>query len=309
MKREKVIISESTGDDLKELIASFNYDIINVNNFDEALHSALKFPPSLIIGDFSTFDRSVNEVCSFFKQHVFFRHIPVIIVSDNNSLQARIKAAESGASDYILKPFEKEEVVARINRSIRDMKNALNANPLTRLPGNLAIQDRLETVITDNENYAVAYFDLDNFKSYNDSYGYAAGDKIISETSNLILDCREYYDNNAKDIFVGHIGGDDFLVVAPDSLIEEFCERFITRFDRFIKTQYDKDTAERGFMIGRDRQGKTVKFPLVSVSIAIVVNEGGEKYQHVGEIAGAGAEIKKYLKGLNGSNYLVDRRS
>ncbi len=305
--KEKVLIPNLSDHALEDLLKNLDYHLVPVHSVEEMIRRALREDPSLIIGDFSHWG-TLWDACERVKNHVMVRHIPFIVLSDKDNVQDKIKACESGATDYIVRPFQKEELAARIKRSIKDMRGALNANPLTRLPGNLAIQENLEKIIADKKNLAIAYVDIDHFKSYNDLYGYTAGDRVISFASNLLLECRD--ECGAEDsIFVGHVGGDDFLVVAPEPLIEPFCISYISKFDAMAPLHYDEATRKQGLILGRDRKGQPMTFPFISVSIAIVVNEDGNKFQHIGEIATAGAEIKKYLKKFPGSSYLIDRRT
>lgn len=308
-KREKIFLSESQGSELKELLNQMDFDIVDVHSFDEIMPKALNINPSLIIGDFARMGKPVGEICQALKNNFMVRHIPFVVVSQNGDMSEKIKAVESGVSDYILKPFQSEELIAKINRSIKDIRNALNANPLTRLPGNISIEEHLEWMIANQKPMAVCYFDIDHFKSYNDLYGYTAGDRILSSTASLILQCREEIQPHSEDFFVGHVGGDDFIAICPENVAEKFCKNFIARFDSMVPMQYDRETAERGFILGRDRKGRVCAFPLVSISIAVVINEGGCKFEHIGEISSAGAEIKKFLKSRPGSSYLIDRRN
>jgi GGDEF domain-containing protein len=303
-----VLLAERQGRDVARLLRRLDCRIIPVRAYDEIFGRVLEENPALIIGDFDGMGRPVHQICRELKNHVTARHIPLIVVTKNGAVQDRIAAAESGATDYIVKPFERKEVLARINRIIRDMRYALNANPLTRLPGNIAIQENIARLLELKQPFAVLYFDIDHFKSYNDLYGYTAGDRVISMAAGVLLRCREEIGGLAESSFVGHVGGDDFIMICPEESAEAFCRRYITRFDCKVPGLYDRDTAKRGFVIGRDRRGKVASFPLISVSIAAVVNERGGKFRHVGEIASAGAEIKAYLKNQPGSSYLIDRR-
>jgi GGDEF domain-containing protein len=306
LTKEKILIPNFPDPNLEDLLRGMDYHLVPVHSVEEMIHCALREDPSLIIGDFSHWG-NLWDPCERVKNHLMVRHIPFIVLSDKDDTHDKIKACESGATDYVVKPFLKEELSARIKRSIKDMRGALNANPLTRLPGNLAIQENLEKILLDKKPLAIAYLDIDHFKSYNDLYGYTAGDKVISFTSNLLLECRDHY-GTENDIFVGHIGGDDFLVIASESLIESFCLNYIAKFDAMAPFHYDEKTRKQGVILGCDRKGQSMTFPFISISIAIVINENGDKFKHIGEIATAGAEVKKYLKKFSGSCYLIDRR-
>ena len=129
-----------------------------------------------------------------------------------------------------------------------------------------------------------------------------------SHAARLMLSIIQDLKWDNEDTFLGHVGGDDFIFIGREEQTEMFAKMLTTRLDQTILKFYDQKTKNRGYVLGRDRQGRTTTFPLVSVSIAVVVNCQGIKFNHVGEIAAAGAEIKAYLKRIAGSAYLVDRR-
>ncbi|MBN2144463.1 MAG: diguanylate cyclase, partial [Candidatus Aureabacteria bacterium] len=302
--KEKVLVVEEPESELRNILLNMDYHLIDAVSIEEIMRHAQNENPALIIGDFIRLG-SIGNVCQQVKNHWSSRNVPLIVVSENNRVEDKIAAAENGASDYIVKPFEHvEEVTARIRRSVQNMKHALHANPLTLLPGNLVIHEMLNKMIHMKKSLAVCYFDIDHFKSFNDLYGYAAGDRIISMAASLIRDCCEGV--QMKDFFIGHIGGDDFVMISHPEKMEQFCKRYIREFEERVPAFYDKETVKRGFILGRDRKGYVTTYPLVSISIAVVINEGGQKFRHIGEIACHGAEIKKYLKTIPGSSYLID---
>ena len=296
LSEKKILFTDTSDKKLKKLISRMDYEPIEFFSLEEMMSKAVKEHPSLIIGDLSQMGKPIHEVCQLLKNDILVRHIPLIIVSKKNAIHDRIQAYENGATDYIIHPFEEKEITTRIKRSIRDTKLALDANPLTHLPGNISIHENLERLLKEKKPFAVAYFDIDHFKSFNDFYGYTQGDQIILLSSHLLLECREKSGDFKKDIFVGHVGGDDFVVIGPEKTMESFCMNFISQFDASIINYYDPETAKQGFILGRNRKGEMTQFPLISISIAIVINNEGKKFSHIGQIASSGAEIKKYLK-------------
>jgi len=188
---------------------------------------------------------------------------------------------------------------------LRRTKRDLDANPLTRLPGNVAILNELSSRIEDKKAYAVCYVDLDKFKAYNDKYGFEHGDDVIRETARILLASAKEY-GNPQD-FVGHIGGDDFVVVTTPNLSDKICEKIIRDFDMFSPSFYNQEDRKNGFIVECDRQGKIQKIPLLSVSIGVVTNETRD-ITHVAQIGEIGAELKKAAKSLEKSNYVKDKR-
>lgn len=182
---------------------------------------------------------------------------------------------------------------------------SLDASPLTRLPGNIAIERVLNKRLDSSETFAVCYADLDNFKAYNDRYGYIKASELIKITGEIIY---ETVKNHAgEDAFVGHVGGDDFVMVVDAEKVAEVCEAVIKKFDQEIVKHYTPEDVARGAIEGVDRYGVARVFPIMTISIAVVICRQGE-FDSVVEIAKATAEIKDYVKGMPKSNYFMNRR-
>jgi diguanylate cyclase (GGDEF)-like protein len=181
----------------------------------------------------------------------------------------------------------------------------LDASPLTRLPGNIEIERILNKRVHEGKPFAVCYVDLDNMKAYNDVYGYIKGSEVIKMTGDIIL---EVVRNNAEeDAFVGHIGGDDFIIVLDYENISFICEEVIKHFGEGIVNHYNSQDLARGGIEGIDRYGTLRSFPIMTISIAVVICQEGE-YESAVDIAQTTAEIKDYVKGMSGSNYMINRR-
>jgi diguanylate cyclase (GGDEF)-like protein len=205
----------------------------------------------------------------------------------------------------ITSPFEPKELLARIRMVLRRTQRDLEANPLTRLPGNVAILNELSSCIEKKTPFAVCYVDLDKFKAYNDKYGFEHGDDVIRETARILL-CATKELGNPGD-FVGHIGGDDFVIITTPNISDSICEKVIRDFDKISPSFYNQEDRDNGFVIGYDRQSKIHKILLLSVSIGVVTNEL-RQITHVAEVGEIGAELKKLAKGMEKSNYVKDKR-
>ncbi|MFN2340517.1 MAG: GGDEF domain-containing protein [Halanaerobium sp.] len=184
------------------------------------------------------------------------------------------------------------------------IETAKNANPLTGLPGNLTIESEIKTRIKKGKKFSVLYLDLDNFKAYNDSYGYGKGDQIINFTAEVLNNCAQKIISST---FFGHIGGDDFVIITAAEYDEYLAELIIEEFDRGIRKFFKNEDLLKGYIVCLDRQRKIVNTPLTSISIAIVTNQNRELKNHL-EISDRAAELKKKAKELSGSNFLKDRR-
>ncbi|OPX85211.1 MAG: putative diguanylate cyclase YedQ [Pelotomaculum sp. PtaB.Bin104] len=182
---------------------------------------------------------------------------------------------------------------------------ARGANPLTGLPGNISIEQELLKRATECPIFSVVYFDLDNFKIYNDKYGFENGDKVILFTSKLLNSVINKY-GSEKD-FLGHIGGDDFIMVTERERTDALCKRIIRYFDRLIKSFYLPEDRKEGRIPGYDREGRAKWFPFISVSMAVIECEGSEKAD-LKTLSEKAAQLKCYAKTIPGSVYVRDRR-
>ena len=198
-----------------------------------------------------------------------------------------------------------EELLTRIEMNISRSQRILDANPTTKLPGNVSISKEIERRIRNGIPFAVCYADLDNFKAYNDKYGYFQGDKVILLTSHILKDIVR--DLSPADNFIGHIGGDDFIFIIPPERVDLVCGQIIKTFDTIIPYRYNEEDRKKGYIISTDRKHRAGVFPLMSISIGVVTNKARTFFHpaHVSQIA---TEMKNYVKTMEGSRYAVDRR-
>jgi diguanylate cyclase (GGDEF)-like protein len=232
-------------------------------------------------------------------------NVPIIILTAKGETEDKLRGFEAGADDYITKPFGPRELLARVRAKIRRVEVDSSLSPLTRLPGNLAIEGELRKRIEDNVPFAVLYLDLDNFKAFNDVYGFTHGDEAIQLVARVSVDVVRR--RGAAADFVGHIGGDDFIIATEAVRAEEIAQQIIDEFDRNIRTLYSPKDLRQGYIETRDRRGTLNRFPIMSLSIAVVSNETHtlNNYAQIGETA---AELKRYAKSVAGSVYVKDKR-
>ena len=189
---------------------------------------------------------------------------------------------------------------------LRRTEQDLDANPLTRLPGNVSIINELEKRIESKEKFAAFYVDLDKFKIYNDNYGFEYGDAIIRETAKILISVIKRK-GSPKD-FIGHIGGDDFVIISNLDKVEDICKNIISDFEKMTPEFYNEKDRQKGFIQGKDRSGKTVKTSLMTISIGVVTNQSRD-ITHVAQIGEIGAELKEYAKSIDKNSYIIDRRN
>jgi diguanylate cyclase (GGDEF)-like protein len=212
---------------------------------------------------------------------------------------------DTPVDDYFQKPFDPRQIQSRISLIFTRAARARDANPLSRLPGNHSIMRELQTRIDKEAPFAVGYVDLDNFKSYNDKYGFLRGDEILKMTARLLTNAIRTLDSPKA--FVGHVGGDDFVFIVPPDKLNSVCRELIKNFDLVVGDFYDDKDKRRGYIDSKNRKGQKERFPIVSISIAVVTNEY-RPIKHLGQVSSIAAEVKRRVKSLQGSNYLKDMR-
>lgn len=293
-------------DILKITLSEENYEIFEAADGEEALRIIRSKPLDLVLLDYKIPKVEGPQVCRMVKKDLLLRHLPIIMVTGKGEVTDKIDGIDAGADDYVVKPFEPKELMARIRMVLRRTERDLEANPLTRLPGNIAIISELTKRIEKKELFAVCYVDLDKFKSYNDKYGFEHGDEVIRETARILI--RTIQECGAPDDFIGHIGGDDFVVVTIPARTDALCSRIIEYFDNTMPSFYTEADRKNGYIVAHNRQGQEQKISLLSISIGVVSNEL-RPITHVAEVGEIGAELKAVAKGVEKSNYVKDKRT
>lgn len=298
-------------DDSKELIddvldrfkgeSSFEFDNISSNN----IHAAIISIPALFIINEDGINVNVKDIIEEIRKSEDNFITPIIVVSSNKDEKHRIDVLKGLVEYYIVKPINNDYFFYTIKNIIRLMYINRTVSPLTGLPGNVQIQAELKKRLKKKEKFAVLYFDLDNFKAYNDIYGFINGDHIIKFTADVIFKNVHKYGN--KHDFIGHIGGDDFVaIVAPENM-KALCKDVIAEFDAEVKKYFTDEDIERGFLESVNRKGNVEQFPLTSISIGAISNENRQFY-NVLEIGEVGAQVKGKAKMIMGSSYYIDKR-
>ncbi len=281
------------------------YDVTTAANGDEALHVLDAMQPDLVVLDVMMPLMDGYEVARRIRRHPSNTHVPIIMLTAKGEVEDKLEGFDAGADDYMTKPFGPQELLARVKAKIRRVEVDSSLSPLTRLPGNLAIEAELRRRIDTHEPFAVLYLDLDNFKAFNDVYGFTHGDEAIQLIASTSVDVVRGQ-GTAQD-FVGHIGGDDFIIVTLPDHAEDIARKIIDGFDREIRKLYTAQDLLQGYIETRDRRGTLNRYPVMTLSIAIISNEQRtlENYAQIGESA---AELKRYAKSIGGSVYVKDKR-
>ncbi|MFA5320601.1 MAG: response regulator [Candidatus Omnitrophota bacterium] len=308
MMKPRVLLVDDDPDILDVLeitLSEENYDISKAMDGEEALKIIRSKPIDLILLDHNMPKMTGREVCMEIKKDILLRHIPILMVTGKGELHDKVCSLEAGADDYIVKPFEPKELQARIRMTLKRSERDLDANPLTRLPGNISILGELSARIEGKMPFAVCYIDLNKFKSYNDIYGFEHGDDIIKETARILI--RAVQETGVSSDFIGHIGGDDFVIITGIETAERISQKVIDDFDLSSPNFYNETDRANGYIMAKDRSGNQQRVPLVSVAIGIVTNEF-RRIDHVAQVGEIGAELKAFAKSKEGSNYVRDMR-
>lgn len=308
MASSTILIADDDAD-LRDILRSVlepeGFAVDEASDGERALEAVRSRPPDLVILDYMMPGLTGPQVCERLKQDMLLRHLPIIMLTGKSEVQDKVEGINAGADDYLVKPFEPKELVARVRMVLRRTARDLEANPLTKLPGNISIQRELERRLGAGRSLAVCYIDLDRFKAFNDHYGFTRGDEVIQRTAAILLEASRTH-GSPKD-FVGHIGGDDFIIVTTAERAEALCEGIIRDFDVMAAGLYDEEDRARGYLLHTDRKGQQIKIPLLSISIALVTSQS-QPLTHPGQIATIGAELKAYAKQFDRSIYVKERR-
>ena len=280
-----------------------DYKFISVKS--EQIDVALKNIPAIIIINEDAIEVDVIDLCKKIRNDDDNSITPVIVVSSDGDKEHRINILKESIEYYIKKPVNEKYLYYTVKNLNRLMNINRRISPLTGLPGNVQIHAELKKRLLNKEDFCVLYLDLDNFKAYNDVYGFLKGDQIITFTSEVILSC--VHKNFAEGTFVGHIGGDDFIAIVPGTNCERLCQDIIANFDDKVLSFFTPEDAKKGYIEVENRKGIIEQFPLTSISIGVVVVEP-YRFYNILEIGEVGAQVKHAAKSVVGSSYAIDRR-
>jgi PleD family two-component response regulator len=280
------------------------FRVVQAADGPEALDKLELCEPDLVLLDVMMPGMDGFEVLHHLRGRFRTHNLPVIMLTAKGEVDEKVRGLSEGANDYVLKPFVPEELMLRVRNMLRLSRNQRDANPLTGLPGNRAIESELQKRIDAGDDFDFLYFDLDHFKSFNDFYGYARGDKMISLLAEILG--RSVYETDG-DTFLGHVGGDDFVAVTAPGRARALAESVIGDFDARVRFLYEPDDWNRGGVVVRDRTGHARRFPPVSLTVALVEERAGQ-LGHLGRLNALAAELKQFGKSRPGSTIVQERR-
>lgn len=282
-------------------------DVVAAEDGGRAAALLRESPPDLVLLDLSMPGQDGWALLKELRETAATRLVPVIVVSGQGSEASRVGGLAQGADDFVVKPFLPAELAARVARLLERRRQDLSANPLTRLPGNPAIEEDVQRRIRAGLPFAFCHADIDRFKAFNDRYGFARGDELIAATASLLLDCARLA---GDDVFVGHVGGDDFAIAGSPERARAAVRLIVGRFDSLAASFYDSEDRLRGWIRVKDRRGPMRRVPLACLSIGGATTEVRPLSRYA-EAAAVASEMKAFLKSrrrAGGSRFAFDRR-
>ncbi|HYH27597.1 MAG TPA: response regulator [Actinomycetota bacterium] len=270
-----------------------------------ALDKAFDVRPDLVLLDVTMPKMDGFEVAQRLRSDPRTSNVSIIMLTARALSVDKVLGLTAGADDYVIKPCDPVELVARVKGTLRRAQEMRALSPLTGLPGNMRIQDELHRLVGEGHPFALAYADLDNFKAYNDHYGFLRGDEAIRFMARCIQEVS--LDVVGEGVFVGHVGGDDFVVICPPEKAEELCQKLVARCEAEAPGLYDDVDREKGHIEVQNRKQELQRFPFLSVSIGVATTDR-RAFSHHGEAVAVATELKEYAKRSDGSSYAIDRR-
>jgi len=293
---------EATRGALRALLGDAGYVCDEVSDGERAVAAMRDARFDLVLLDLGLPGMSGADVHRELRRDPRTRFLPIVFLTAHADRKIKLAELEAGAEDFITKPYDADELLARVGAAVRRWSGLRAINPLSGLPGNTTITEEIESRLARGDDFALLYVDIDRFKEFNDHYGFTRGDGVITMLAEVLTRVA-----GSEERFVGHIGGDDFVVLARADEAEALAEGITRRFDERIRALYDPADRARGWIEAHDRRGRLRHIQLATVSIGIV-NVPPGRFKGATAAARAAAEVKEVAKRRPGSAWAVDRR-
>ena len=281
------------------------YEVLEAHDGREAILHVQEHLPDLLLLDVMMPHLDGHSVARQLRTAFSTRHIPIIMLTARDDIASKVRGLEGGANDYVTKPWNRDELLLRVRNVLDWSQQQRAASPLTGLPGNHSINDEIRRRLADGEPFALLQIDADHFKAFNDYYGYPRGDQAIQMLARILTESVQR--RGGPKGFVGHIGGDDFVVLTSPEYAEELGEDILEWFNSSAKELYDADDRTRGFVEVLNRRHVVERFPLMSLTIALVSTDR-VPVTHLAELIDIAQELKAHGKGIVGSVIVGERR-
>ncbi len=290
---------------LKIQLEMAGYEVVAAEDGQTGLGTLIDRIPDLIMTDLMMPGMDGHEVCRQLKSHFRTAHVPVIMLTARADMPTRVESLDYGANDYLTKPYDRAEMLLRVRNLINWSQSQREANPLSGLPGNVAIERETSRRMNSGEPFLFLYLDIDNFKAFNDVYGYQHGDEAIRLVGTILVEEVTRYGRPTD--FVGHVGGDDFVALTVPESLGPMTGAILGRFDREVSALYSDEHRLAGYIEVPNRRGEMEQFPLMTLTIAAVPSQ---RYQihHAAQLNDLAVELKRFGKSQKGSVVVHERR-
>lgn len=291
---------------LQFLLQNEGFEVKMAEDGLQAVETIRDWRPDLVLLDVMMPHMDGFAVLEKIRENFETSNVPVIMLTAKGEVSDKVRGLRVGANDYIIKPFDQDELLLRVSNLLNSSKREREANPLTGLPGNQAIERETVARIAGQAEFGFMYIDIDRFKSFNDFYGFRRGDDAISYLASILVKCSR--DHGSENDFIGHVGGDDFVLITEPHCAEELGRKIIEVFDVGVLDLHDAKDAEKGFLQVEGRGGEVKRFPLITLTVALVADAKG-RFMHPAQLSDTMAELKRYGKTMKSSVLVLERRT
>lgn len=288
---------------VRDVLQAYGHEVRIVENGAAAVAAVAEREPDLLVLDRQMPVMDGIEACRAVKENPFTAHVPILMLTALGTVERKLEGYEAGADDYLTKPFDTRELRARVDALLRLVKRETDRNPTSGLPGGRAVEEELRRRVGREEDFAVCYIDLDNFKPFADTFGFAAADTVIRDTGRMLREAVAESGGGVAGDFVGHIGGDDFIVVTREDRAPSLAEAFAEQFRGVIGGVVGAETVEAGEFTGPDREGVTRRFPIAKLTTAIVI-VSPRRWESAARLGERAAALKRQAR-LGGAGSIV----
>jgi diguanylate cyclase (GGDEF)-like protein len=292
MGKSRLLVVEDDNDIsnmLKIYFSSLGFEVDVAPRGNDALEKTRQVLPHLIVLDIMLPDIDGYEVCRTLRKSTRTSHIPVIFLTQKDERSDRLQGLELGADDYITKPFDIEELKLRVQGAIRRAEREALTDPRSGLPAGRLIEEQLRERI---RQQGWAYMDLriNHFEQFKDVYGFVAGDDVLRFTGMLMSELVDELGSPSD--FIGHAGGDNFIVITSEQAANALYTRLKNRFSQEVQTHYNFMDRQQGYMMATNKDGQTEKVPLMTLSLG-VVSPRQQSFSDIREITELAAEVRR----------------
>jgi len=306
--KPRILVADDEPNLLEALRLLFDrngFEVLLAQDGQEAVETGQREQPDVIILDVMMPRMDGYEACRTLRAHFRSAHIPILLLTAKGGEEDKLRGLEGGANDYVTKPWTSRELVQRVRNHLAWSRTQRAVSPLTGLPGNVSILAERQRRVDAGESFAQMFLDLDNFKAFNDRYGFPVGDTAIQAVAEVLVEVVR--GKGRPEDFVGHIGGDDFQVLTEPDRAEDLAEAIKDGLEARMPTLYDEEDRAQGFVHVLNRRHEMDNFPLMSVTIAVAEYDPSTG-KHIAQVDDALRELKQFGKSLPGSVVVTERR-